>query len=77
MGFEFGPRRGVYIDIADEMKKVGEPLSPDELKHFELFDLIYRSLCTILFNYVPTSGHPGGSISSGRLVAGLLFETMD
>ena len=26
---------------------------------------------------VPTSGHPGGSISSGRFVAGILFDTLD
>jgi transketolase len=47
------------------------------VKHFETLDLIYRSLCALLFNYVPTSGHPGGSISSGRLVAGILFDAMD
>ena len=34
------------------------------------FDLVYRSLCAMLYNYVPMSGHPGGSISSGRFVAG-------
>ena len=31
----------------------------------------------MLFNYVPTSGHPGGSISSGRIVMGILFDTLD
>ena len=77
MGFELGPRRGVYIDISDEINKNGEPLSGDELKQFETFDLIYRSLCSLLYNYVPTSGHPGGSISSGRIVSSLVFETMD
>ena len=46
------------------------PLTPQELEYFESFDLIYRSLCGILYNYVPTSGHPGGSISSGRFVGG-------
>lgn len=77
MGFHFGPRRGVFIDITEEMKATGAPLSADELKHFELFDLIYRSLCALLFNYVPMSGHPGGSISSGRFVAGIVFDAMD
>ena len=77
MAFTFGPRRGIYIDIVDEMKK-GEPvLSIEETQQFERFDLIYRSLCTMLFNYVPTSGHPGGSISSGRFVMGLLYDGMD
>lgn len=42
-----------------------------------LFDLIYRTLCAILYNYVPNSGHPGGSISSGRIVASLLFDAME
>ena len=53
------------------------PLTPAELAHFEAFDLLYRSLCALLFNYVPTSGHPGGSISSGRAVAAALFDAMD
>jgi hypothetical protein len=30
-----------------------------------------------MFTYVPTSGHPGGSISSGRIAQALLFETLD
>jgi transketolase len=76
MGFTFGPRRGVYIDISEVMPAVG-PLTPAELAHFEAFDLVYRSLCALLFNYVPTSGHPGGSISSGRAVAAALFDSMD
>ncbi len=42
-----------------------------------MFDLVYRSLCAVLYNYVPMSGHPGGSISSGRFVAGILFDAMD
>jgi transketolase len=75
--FSFGPRRGIYIDIIDEINTGGKPFSEDEVQHLETFDLIYRSLCTLLFNYVPTSGHPGGSISSGRFVTGLLFDTMD
>jgi transketolase len=77
MAYSFGPRRGVWLDIVDEMRGRPAPLSSDELTRFEAFDLIYRSLCPILFNYVPTSGHPGGSISSGRIVASLLFDAMD
>jgi transketolase len=75
MALKFGSRRGTYTDITKKMK--GEGLSEEDKKHFENFDLIYRSLCALLFNYVPTSGHPGGSISSGRFVAGILFNTMD
>ena len=77
MTFQFGPRRGLYVDIAEEMKGKAAPLSEDEVQNFEDFDLIYRSLCALLYNYVPTSGHPGGSISSGRFVEALLFDSMD
>lgn len=76
MALSFGPRRGIYVDIKEEMPPEG-PLTAAELGRFEAFDLLYRALCVILFNYVPTSGHPGGSISSGRAVAGLLFDAMD
>ncbi len=76
MTLKFGSRRGVYIDISKEWKGAKKPLSDAELRRFEALDLLYRSLCTLLFNYVPVSGHPGGSISSGRIVATLLFDTM-
>ena len=77
MAFTLGPRRGIFIDIREEMKDRGAPLSAEELAVFERFDLIYRSVCAMMYNYVPTSGHPGGSISSGRIVSSLLFDTMD
>lgn len=70
-------RRSTYINICDEMDAGKPSLSADELNRFEAFDLIYRSLCALMFNYVPTSGHPGGSISSGPIVTGLLFDVMD
>jgi transketolase len=76
MSLTFGPRRAVYIDIGQELETAEAPLADSDLKTFELFDLIYRSLCALLFNYVPTSGHPGGSISSGRFVGSLLFDGM-
>jgi hypothetical protein len=38
---------------------------------------MYRSLCAMMYSYVPTSGHPGGSISSGRFVAGIVFDSLD
>lgn len=52
-------------------------LTQHESDAFEQFDEIYRTLCAMLYNYAPLSGHPGGSISSGRIVASLLFGTMD
>ncbi len=51
---------------------------PDrELRAFETLDAAYRALCAMLYNYAPLSGHPGGSISSGRIVQQLLFGAMD
>ncbi len=78
MAFAFGPRRATlrrHRRGADARARV--PLLADDLAHFETLDLIYRSLCALLYNYVPTSGHPGGSISSGRFVAGILFDALD
>src|SRR4030042_1195838 len=76
MGFELKARRAVYVDITEELKKGDPPVSPDQVRHLETFDLIYRSLVALMYNYVPLSGHPGGSISSGRFVARLLFDTL-
>ena len=76
MTFTFGPRRATYVDISEAMPP-GGPLTQPEVDHLEAFDLLYRSLCALLFNYVPTSGHPGGSISSGRAVAAVLFDALD
>ncbi len=77
MKLEFGKKRGIYADVTKKMKKGAEPLTGEEVSQFELLDLCYRALCALLYNYVPTSGHPGGSISSGRFVQGILFDAMD
>ncbi|MBW8012723.1 MAG: hypothetical protein FVQ83_16015 [Chloroflexi bacterium] len=71
---DFGPRRGKYFDVLSYLED--HPTSADDLEIFEDFDLLYRTLCGIMFNFAPTSGHPGGSISSGRIVEGLLFQQM-
>ena len=42
----------------------------------EFFDLCYRTLCSVMFNHA-SSGHPGGSVSSGRIVQSLVFNRMD
>jgi len=73
MSIAFGKRRAEWVRVPEGPP----PLAPAELACFEATDLFYRSLCALLYNYVPTSGHPGGSISSGRFVAGLLFDAMD
>jgi transketolase len=43
---------------------------------FEFYDLCYRTLCAVMFNHA-SSGHPGGSISSGRFVESLIFNQMN
>jgi len=77
MGMQFGTRRAALLDVGSFFDDTSPPLTPEELGAFTEFDLIYRSLCALMYNYVPMSGHPGGSISSGRFVAGLLFDTLD
>jgi len=77
MTMAFGPRRGTFVDVGALPPPAVEPLPNEQLEAFEALDLLYRSLCAILYNYVPMSGHPGGSISSGRFVAGILFDAMD
>jgi len=73
----FGPRRGVYLDARDLPQDRVQELAPEALGRLEELDQIYRALCALLYNYVPMSGHPGGSISSGRFVQALLFQTMN
>lgn len=73
----FGPRRGVYLNAAERILAEGAPLDAAALARHEQFDLLYRTLCAVMYNYVPLSGHPGGSISSGRFVTALLFGAMD
>jgi transketolase len=77
MPITFGPRHGETFDIGDVMREVGPPLTPEDIKYVEEIDLVYRTLCCVLYNFVPMSGHPGGSISSGRIVEGLLYGSMD
>jgi transketolase len=77
MALELGNRRAITVDIGGALAPTPHPLTDAELAAFTDFDLIYRSLCALMFNYVPTSGHPGGSVSSGRFVACALFDAMD
>jgi transketolase len=78
--FTLGPRRGVFVNIEDLLgaPNPGAPYGrDDDLSPFEVLDDAYRALCAILYNYVPGSGHPGGSISSGRFVQAILFDALD
>jgi len=51
-------------------------LPVDDGDSLEFYDLIYRTLCAVMFNHA-SSGHPGGSISSGRFVESLIFNQMN
>ena len=73
--FNFGPRRAVYIDISDHPDYPSK--TPNEtIDVLNRYDLWYRTLCAMLFNFA-ASGHPGGSTSSGHIVASAIIETMD
>jgi transketolase len=77
MNLTFGTRRSTYLEILGEPRDGEALLSSQERDHFEQLDLLYRSLCALMYNYVPMSGHPGGSISAGRFMSALLFDAMD
>jgi transketolase len=66
----------VFVDIADHHDQP-TPVQQSTVDTMEKFDLWYRTLCALLYNFVPTSGHPGGSVSSGHIVSSVLVETMD
>ncbi len=76
MALEFGPRRGTYVHVGAD-GALDDVLASEDLRQLEAFDLLYRGLCALLYNYVPASGHPGGSISSGRIVQALAFHGLD
>ncbi len=73
----FGPRRAVYYDIQKVVEETNFKLELNYLANLEAIDLVYRTMCAILYNFVPTSGHPGGSLSSGRIVESLIYSAMD
>ena len=66
--FQLRPRRAVYL--------TPEPVETPDREVLEAMDAAYRALCAIMFNFVPGSGHPGGSISSGRIVFSLLYKNL-
>lgn len=76
-GISFSPRRNLFVNIKEVIEEFDFEFGENDKEVWEKYDLIYRTLCGILYNFVPESGHPGGSISSGRFVAGLVFHTMD
>ncbi len=75
--FELGPRRAVYIDARDLQPNMSPGETEQAVLYLKKLDVLYRTLCAVLYNFVPQSGHPGGSISSGRIVEALHYFTMD
>jgi len=68
----FGPRRAVWIEIDQADADVA---SDEALDLLTRFDLIYRTLVAIQFNF-SQSGHPGGSVSAGHIMTAALLGTM-
>ncbi len=74
--FTLAPKRGEYVDVTDLWAQEKYQLPAADLARLEKLDAAYRALVAVLYNFVPTSGHPGGSISSGRIVNLLLYKFM-
>lgn len=74
--FEFSKKRSAYADVTDFLNHESCVLDLQEKEQLEKLDIIYRALVAILYNFVPSSGHPGGSISSGRIVSSLIYKMM-
>jgi len=75
--FNLTQRRAAYYDVSDIITSAQYKVQDEEIKALEDIDLIYRTITAILYNFANASGHPGGSISSGRIAQGLLFASMD
>ncbi|MFA6434854.1 MAG: hypothetical protein WCW52_09180 [Elusimicrobiales bacterium] len=75
--FSLTQRRANYYDVADIITTAQYKVQDEEIKALEDIDLIYRTLTAVLYNFATTSGHPGGSISSGRIAQSLVFTSMD
>lgn len=74
--FQLGKKRAVFLDVTDYLNNPAYQISEEDKKSLARLDVAYRALVSLLYNYVPTSGHPGGSISSGRFVEHLLYKDM-
>lgn len=66
--------RGTEFISLDPAANFSLPVQDSE--SLEFFDLVYRTLCAVMFNHA-SSGHPGGSISSGHIVQSLVFKQMN
>jgi transketolase len=75
--FALRQRRAGYYDVSDIIMNAQYKVPDDDIKALEDIDIIYRTLTAVLYNFAPLSGHPGGSISSGRIAQSLVFSSMD
>ncbi len=75
--FALSQRRACYYDVSDLIMSSQYKVPDEDIKALEDIDLLYRTLVSALYNFVPASGHPGGSVSSGRIAQALLFSSMD
>ena len=66
--FQLRPRRAVYLRPGSA--------SFEGVETLEAMDAAYRALCAMMYNFVHGSGHPGGSISSGRIVSALMYQNL-
>ena len=76
MPFALNQKRAVYKDVTEVAQNPAYRININDAAVLERLDAIYRALVAILYNYVPSSGHPGGSISSGRFVSHLIYKGM-
>lgn len=75
--FSFSKRRGKTFKIDEILDRIPLEFDDKDIQSLETIDFVYRTLCGVLYNFVPTSGHPGGSISSGRIVQCIIYGTLD
>lgn len=75
--FALSQRRAGYYDVSDIIMSSQYKAPDEDIRALEDIDLLYRTLVAALYNFVPASGHPGGSISSGRIAQALVFSMMD
>ena len=57
--FTLAPKRGEYVDVTDLWAQEKYQLPAADLARLEKLDAAYRALVAVLYNFVPTSGHPG------------------
>ncbi|MBQ7909052.1 MAG: hypothetical protein IJ311_06215 [Elusimicrobiaceae bacterium] len=74
---EFPKKRGIYTDVREILGQIDYQLPAQDKEQLEKLDIAYRALVAILYNFATMSGHPGGSISSGRIVSSLIYKMLD